>query len=113
DADPYTEGAWDNWLAHKTGGHYDRQGVFMNKTVGGHEIHDNYIHDVWDGIQDFGEPEENRGLRVHHNRIFNVSDDGLEPNGGEIDCRWHDNIVESCICGFRIKSPTRGPLYAY
>ncbi|MDQ3813655.1 MAG: hypothetical protein M3347_06855, partial [Armatimonadota bacterium] len=77
------------------------------------EVHDNYIHDTWDGIEDRGGPAENVGLRIHHNRIFNVADDGLEPNGAEEDCHWNDNIVERCIAGFRIKAPTQGPLYAY
>ncbi len=112
-ADPKGEGAWDNWQAHKRGGHYDRFGVQIYKTAGGHEVHDNFIHDTWDGIEDRGGPGENRGLRIHHNRIVNVSDDGLEPNGAEEDCRWHDNLVERSICGFRIKAPTVGPLYAY
>lgn len=112
-ADPKSKGAWDNWTAHKRGGHYDRYGVQIRKTRGGHEIHDNYIHDTWDGIEDIGNAGENRGLRIHHNRIFNVSDDGLEPNGAEEDCHWNDNIVQKSICGFRIKAPTHGPLYIY
>lgn len=113
-ADPHQRpGSWDNWQAHKTGGHYDRYGVEIANTAGGHEVHDNDIHDDWDGIEDRGEPGENRGLRIHHNRIFNCSDDGLEPNGAEEDCQWHDNIVRRCICGFRIKDPLAGPLYAY
>ena len=112
-ADPKSPGAWDNWMAHKRGGHYDRFGVQIYKTQGGPEIHDNYIHDQWDGIEDRGTVGENRGLRIHHNRIFNVSDDGLEPNGAEEDCHWNNNIVERSIAGFRIKAPTHGPLYAY
>lgn len=112
-ADPKLEGAWDNWQAHKTGGHYDRYGVAIRNSLGGHEIHDNDIHDHWDGIEDVGKPGENQGLRIHHNRIYNVSDDGLEPNGAEEDCQWHDNVVQKSICGFRIKAPTKGPLYAY
>jgi hypothetical protein len=112
-ASPYLEGSWDNWLAHKVGGFYDRVGIDMRKSVGGHEIHDNWIHDQWDGIQDVGDVGTNRELHIHHNRISDVSDDGLEPDGAEEDCRWHDNIVDGSICGFRIKSIRRGPLYAY
>lgn len=112
-ADPKGVGAWDNWTAHKRGGHYDRFGVQIYKTRGGHEVHDNYIHDTWDGIEDRGAAGENRGLHIHHNRIFNVSDDGLEPNGAEEHCHWNDNIVEKSICGFRIKAITHGPMYAY
>ena len=112
-ADPQAPGAWDNWLAHKSGGYYDRYGVQIAMSLGGHEVHDNFIHDHWDGIEDRGDAGQSRGLRIHHNRILCVSDDGLEPNGAEIDCRWHDNLVEHARCGFRIKSPQVGPLYAY
>lgn len=112
-AAPRVVGAWDNWTAHKRGGHYDRYGVEIRHSIGGHEVHDNYIHDTWDGIEDIGDAGENRGLRIHHNRIFNVSDDGLEPNGAEEDCHWNNNIVEKTICGFRIKTITNGPMYAY
>jgi len=112
-SDPWERGSWDNWQAHKTGGHYDRFGVQIRRTLGYHRIHDNWIHDHWDGIEDVGQPGENNGLDIHHNHIQTCMDDGLEPNGGEVDCAWHDNLVEGCICGFRIKAPRRGPLYAY
>ncbi|MDH7570249.1 MAG: right-handed parallel beta-helix repeat-containing protein, partial [Armatimonadota bacterium] len=112
-ADPSLPGAWDNWQAHKTGGFSDRYGIMIDRSLGGHHVHDNYVHDHWDGIQDVGDPGQNRGLRIHHNRVFNMSDDGLEPNGGEEDCHWYENLVERTLCGFRIKSPTAGPLYAY
>jgi hypothetical protein len=115
-ASPKLKGSWDNWLAHKEGGFYDRTGVTMISTRGGHQIHDNFIHDHWDGIEDYLEREEyhyDPNLNVHHNLIRDCSDDGLEPNGAEVNCQWHDNIVEGCICGFRIKAPRIGPLYAY
>lgn len=112
-ASPHTIGWWDNWLAVKEGGFYDRVGVEIHATLGGHAIHDNYIHDGWDGIEDTGAVGKNQNLDVHHNRIVRVSDDGLEPNGAGENCRWHDNWVEETACGFRIKTIKAGPLYAY
>ncbi|MFB3882930.1 MAG: NosD domain-containing protein [Armatimonadota bacterium] len=124
-ASPRQKGAWDNWLAVKVGGFSDRDGILMLSSRGGHQIHDNYIHDHWDGIEDWitgawreGEPDSDEtgcdhNLNIHHNRLSNISDDGLEPNGEEVNCEWHDNIVEGCICGFRIKEPRLGPMYAY
>ncbi len=132
--DPYAgasaklKGSWDNWLAHKEGGYYDRVGISISWTAGGHQIHDNFIHDHWDGIEDYDGVENweqvedaahlptagyDHALNIHHNRISHCSDDGLEPNGAEADCEWHDNIIEDCLCGFRIKAPRVGPLYAY
>ena len=112
-ASPHMAGWWDNWLAVKEGGFYDRTGVEIHATAGGIVVHDNYIHDDWDGIEDTGTVGENRNLDVHHNRIFRVADDGLEPNGAGENCRWHDNWVEEACCGFRIKTIKAGPLYAY
>ncbi len=115
-ASPKLVGSWDNWLAHKEGGFYDRQGVKIRHTRGGHQIHDNFIRDHWDGIEDKIDREEysyDPDLNIHHNLIRDCSDDGLEPNGAEVNCQWHDNIVQGCICGFRIKAPRVGPLYAY
>lgn len=112
-ASPNMTGWWDNWLAHKVGGFYDRVAIEIHATRGGHQVHDNYIHDDWDGIEDTGPVGTNRDLDIHHNRIFRVADDGLEPNGAGENCRWHDNWVEETCCGFRIKTIKAGPLYAY
>lgn len=120
-ADPWGVGAWDNWQAMKVGGYYDRAGITLGSSVGGHRIHDNYIHDHWDGISDSGnppwtktpDPTANSGLRVHHNYFFNLSDDAIETMGPGIDCEWHDNRIERSLCGFRIKAPQQGPLYIY
>jgi len=121
-ADPTSPGAWDNWQAVKVGGFYDRTGISIGPSRGYHEICDNAIHDHWDGISDFGNPPwepkvtnptDNTGLRVHHNRISNLSDDGMETMGPGVDGRWHDNLIEKTLCGFRIKAPQKGPLYIY
>ncbi len=120
-ADPRAPGAWDNWQAMKTGGFYDRTGIGIGSTRGGHRIHDNHIHDHWDGISDFGnppwasrkDPTENTGLRVHHNRIETLADDGFETMGPSVDGQWHDNLVIGTRCAFRIKAPQLGPLYIY
>jgi hypothetical protein len=111
--DPWGERAWDHWVAHKRSGYQDRYGIRMIHTVGGHDVHDNYIHDHWDGISAPGSGDENSGLRVHHNRLVNLGDDALEPHGPQRDSHWHDNFVNGALCGFRIKTVTAGPLYAY
>ena len=121
-SDTYAAGSWDNWQAMKIGGFYDRIGISIRQTIGGHDIHDNYIHDHWDGIDDHGnppwgpqadDPRDNTGLNVHHNLIRDLTDDGMETMGPGIDGQWHDNIVIRAICAFRIKAPRRGPLFIY
>lgn len=111
--DPFLTGSWDAWRGHKFGGFWDRIGINMVNTTGGHHIHDNYIHNHWGGIQDIGEAGKNLALNVHNNRIDEIEDDGLEPDGGEEFSTWHHNFVTRCRCGFRIKCIRKGPLFAY
>ena len=111
--DPFAEGSWDAWRGHKFGGFWDRIGINILFTKGGHRIHDNYIHDHWGGIQDIGNPGQNLALDVHHNRIDIIEDDGLEPDGGEEYSTWHHNFVTRSRCGCRIKCVRKGPLFAY
>jgi hypothetical protein len=119
---PWKKESWDVWQSVKSGGFYDRFGIGITRSAGGHEIHDNLIFDHWDGIDDHGNPPwgpqshpptENTGLRVHHNLISNLIDDGIETMGAGIDGRWHDNIIERTQCAVRIKAPQTGPLYIY
>lgn len=121
-ANPWRRGSWDDWQAHKIGGFWDRIGIKIGRTLGGHHIHDNHIHDHWDGIDDHGNPPwgpqdnppaDNPGLRVHHNLIENLNDDGMETMGPGVNGEWHHNIIRRTRCGFRIKAPHRGPLYLH
>ena len=109
-ADPWQPGGWDAWKGHKRGGYWDRIAVNIADTKGGHQIHDNYLHNHWGGVQDTG---DNPNLNVHHNRIDEIEDDGLEPTGSEKDCRWHHNYITRSRCGFRNKCISNGPMYAY
>ena len=111
--DPFITGSWDAWRGHKFGGFWDRIGINMLYTTGGHHIHDNYVHNHWGGIQDIGNPGQNLALDVHNNRIDEIEDDGLEPDGGEEYSAWHHNFVTRSRCGFRIKCIRKGPLFAY
>ena len=108
--DPGLNGSWHAWQGHKRGGYWDRIAVNILNSKGGHQIHDNYLHNHWGGVQDYG---NNPDLNVHHNRIDEIQDDGLEPNGTEKNCKWHHNHITRCRCGFRIKCIQNGPLYAY
>ncbi len=105
---------WTNWLAVKRAGYWDSFGIRALRSSGGHQIHDNLVHQHWGGIEEWANaPDQNRGMKVHHNRVTDISDDALEPSGSQADGRWHDNLVINAICGFRIKHVDAGPLYAY
>ncbi|MGC4074164.1 MAG: right-handed parallel beta-helix repeat-containing protein [Nibricoccus sp.] len=119
--DPYAgsdfrrPGQWDAWVACKNAGFYDRYAVRIAESDGHHEVHDNFVHDHWDGIQSGfpGTPEQNSFVRVHHNRLLNIFDDALETSGGQTNSQWHDNIIEHARCACRIKDAQSGPLYIY
>ncbi|WP_269542725.1 right-handed parallel beta-helix repeat-containing protein [Cerasicoccus fimbriatus] len=120
------ENSWETWTAHKRGGWYDMRGVMIDQTLGGHEIHDNHIHDQWDGISStgwdhwrstaeerMGWTQYNQNLNIHHNLIEDMNDDSLEPNSAEINGQWHDNLVLRSRCALRVKVIDVGPLYLY
>lgn len=118
--------SWETWTAHKRGGFYDMRGIKIEQSDGGHDIHDNWIHNHWDGISSMGwshwqsTAQErlgwahyNQNLDIHHNRIEDMNDDALEPNSAEVNNRWHDNVVLRSRCGLRVKVVDVGPLYLY
>lgn len=107
-------GNWTNWLCTKTHGYWDHFGISFIETTGGNQVHDNHVHDHWGGIEDHSKiADTNDGNVVHHNFIQNIADDGLEPEGSQPNCQWHDNVVTNAICGFRIKPVLKGPMYIY
>ncbi len=111
---PKKDGSWDHWLANKKAGYADKHGIVLSRCAGGHQIHDNWIHDHWDGISvtpaDRG---MSSGLDIHHNRISALVDDGIETGGPQENCRYHDNLLEGCLVGIRIKTPDYGPFFIY
>ncbi|MDR1279451.1 MAG: hypothetical protein LBK99_01345 [Opitutaceae bacterium] len=116
--------AWDLWMAYKTYGFADGRAIHMDRSTGGHRIHDNYIHNHWDGIsatgwdawkstakQRMARVEYNRDVDIHHNRIERMNDDALEPNDGGINQRWHHNFIQKARCGLRLKPIDKGPAF--
>ncbi|WP_052361722.1 right-handed parallel beta-helix repeat-containing protein [Geminisphaera colitermitum] len=111
---PKAPNSIDHWTANKRGGWGDKRGINLIRSAGGHRIHDNHIHHHWDGISVAdGDRRFDRGLRIHHNRIEILVDDGLETQGGQEDCHWHDNFIQGTLCAIRLKAPDYGPLYIY
>jgi hypothetical protein len=107
-------GNWTNWLFTKTHGYWDHFGISFSETTGNNQVHDNYIHSHWGGIEDHSKlADSNDGNNIHHNLVHNIADDALEPEGSQPNCQWHDNVVYNAICGFRIKPVQRGPMYIY
>ena len=113
-ADPWREGSWDNWQAHKNAGFYDCYAIRAAEAKDC-EFHDNFIHDHWDGIETGwpGKPEDNGGHQIYNNVLHTIFDDGMETSGGQANNRYHNNYIENARIGIRIKNPDQGPLYIY
>ncbi|MEM9589592.1 MAG: hypothetical protein AAGA03_20075 [Planctomycetota bacterium] len=45
--------------------------------------------------------------------VSKFNDDGLEPNGAEVNSLWHDHLVEDSICGSRMKDAKQRPMDSY
>jgi hypothetical protein len=101
----------DVWRAFKWAGYYDRCGILMIET-GNCEAAYNYIHDHWDGISAYG--GRNLNLKVHHNYVTNICDDGITIYG-DAGQEWHHNTVVNSFANLRywnnVKS--QGPVYIY
>ncbi|WP_043588588.1 right-handed parallel beta-helix repeat-containing protein [Geminisphaera colitermitum] len=111
---PKAKDSWDLWTANKRGGWSDKHGIKINGSRGGHRIHDNLIHHHWDGISvSPGDRGTDGGMRIHHNRLFTLVDDGFETNGAQEDNHWNDNIIDGTLCAIRLKAPDHGPFYVY
>jgi hypothetical protein len=102
---------WTVWKDYSYG---DRMGVRLQEDYGdANVIQGNHIFRCFDGIV---AKKGGRGTDIHHNIIENIADDGLAPDGTEIESRWHDNLVieggNSCITvdGY---AHTKGSIYLY
>jgi hypothetical protein len=106
--------------AFKGHGYADRRGVELRFCGNGNEVAYNYVHGMHDGIETKGQNDQDdswdaskiQDADIHHNLIADTIDDALEPNGGEVNCRWHHNVVRGGQ-QVRIKAPLKGPMYMY
>jgi len=123
------EASANYWMMVKGGGFIGNNGddydadhvaIVARDSAGNHYIHDNYIHDAWDGIGT-GNPNmgvtECQGLddnvEVYHNRINNMIDDSLDPSNDCTNNKWHGNYVSNGSQHIRVRHVVYGPFYLY
>ncbi len=123
---PHPNMAWV-WEQFKVFSDNDREGVALFSAGDDNEVAGNLIYEHWGGIQEWAARDEWRDryaipvksvefcrrLKVHHNVVHDILDDGLEPTGGEIGGEWHDNLVYRCNANLRLKFGELGPCYIY
>jgi hypothetical protein len=100
----------DVWRAFKWVGYYDRSGINLHKTTNS-QVYGNYIHDHWDGI---GVGRQSTNVKIHHNCITNISDDGLTVQG-DTNQEWYGNTVSNSFANLRYwhNPHNKGPVYIY
>jgi len=114
----------DYWHTIKDGGYevstgfIDKWAIQARGSVGNHYIHDNYIHNGWDGVStgtDEAGPTsvEDTNIEVAHNLITDMVDDSLDPSKNCINSRWHHNLVKNGQQHIRLRSIQQGPFYLY
>ncbi len=113
-ADPFPESSYENWEVTKRVGEYNRWAIRANQgTLGGHEIHNNLIHDHWDGINLESNSSQLAGNNVHHNYIYLTFDNAVKLSYVQEDTELHDNVIEWGRRGLRISEISSGPLFIY
>jgi hypothetical protein len=113
-ADPWREAAYDAWEVNKGQGWSNRYAVYIGNTLGGNEVHDNYLRDHWDGVNSNGNSSKLLGDKVHHNYLYRLFDNSIKASYNQADNEFHDNLIEVGRVGFRVSNPDApGPLYVY
>lgn len=115
---PQFVGAYRNFNLVKKG-LSDAHGVYLLNTGENNNIHHNFIYNAGNGVQSSNDNKEDFqtiNLKVHHNLIINTIDDGLEPGGSCIKCRWYANHLRNTSQSLRLKirdNNSIGPVYIY
>lgn len=100
DLNPSDSRHWFIWGVFKGLSYWDREGVLLDSIGADNEVHHNYIHQHWGGVQNTGTAVR---LKVHDNTIDLIADDGLEPTGDQTDAQWYNNDVSRCNILYRHK----------
>jgi len=105
--------AWP-WAAKK-GTDHENSAIVLSGGQGA-IARDNRIHTIFNGIYSGSfDDDQNVDLAfdvdVYDNRIANVGDDGLEPEGACINNRFHNNVVDTVHNGVSLAPITWGPTW--
>jgi hypothetical protein len=103
------------WNAVK-GSSMEGTGIVVRGHIGaivrGNDIH-NYFNGIYTGIS--GTAGENPAIAfdadIYNNRIHQISDDGLEPEGAGVNHRFRNNSVDRMLAGISLAPITVGPTW--
>ncbi len=77
----------------------------------------NFLHDVFNGVyvgsfDDDHNPALAFDVDVYGNRLTRIGDDGLEPEGADVNARFWDNTLDVIHNGLSLAPITYGPVWA-
>lgn len=103
------------WACQKEFGWQDWWTISGWRTLGGHHIHDNYIHESWDGISLGSDHGDWKNSEVNHNLIVNCLDDGIDIYGNCANAKVHHNISinNQNLTRLRAIGSSDAPMYFY
>ncbi len=81
-------------------------------------VRGNDLHDIFNGIYTgtsassaIENPEVAFDADIYNNHIHAIIDDGLEPEGANVNERFRDNVIDSSLAGISIAPITQGPAW--
>ncbi|MEW6085181.1 MAG: right-handed parallel beta-helix repeat-containing protein [Chloroflexota bacterium] len=106
--------SWE-WSAIKSGP-MEGTGIIVRGHIGA-IVRGNEVHHTFNGIYagTSGTAAENPAIAfdadIYNNRIHNIGDDGLEPEGACINVRFRNNLVDGALAGISLAPITFGPVW--
>ncbi len=104
------------WAALKSSA-MEGTGIIVRGHIGA-IVRDNTVHSYFNGIYTgssaasaLENPELAFDADIYRNHMYNISDDGLEPEGACINQRFRNNIVDKSFIGISIAPVTQGPTW--
>jgi hypothetical protein len=111
----YDPGIYDwPWAALKAS-YMEGTGIIVRGHIGA-IVRDNTVHSYFNGIYVGSSGAlENSELAfdadIYQNHMYNISDDGLEPEGACINQRFRNNSVDKSFIGLSVAPVTQGPTW--
>ncbi len=104
------------WLATK-GSSMEGTGIVIRSHIGA-IVRDNEIHNYFNGIyvgssaiNAVNNPAVAFDGDVYNNYIHDISDDGLEPEGANVNQRFRNNTIDHMLIGVSLAPITQGPTW--
>jgi hypothetical protein len=104
------------WLATK-GSSMEGTGIVLRGHIGA-IVRENEVHNYFNGIYTgssaanaINNPAVAFDADIYNNKIHDISDDGLEPEGASVNQRFRNNTIDRTLIGVSLAPITQGPTW--